>query len=78
MEQLATAPKPIETEAQSCYPPRLTTADVSKLTGLSPRTLQRMRASGEGPAFYCLGRRRVQYASDTVAAWMQGRLQPGG
>ena len=40
--------------------------------GLSPRTLDRYRVSGEGPAFYKLGT-RVRYRLADLEAWAESR-----
>jgi predicted DNA-binding transcriptional regulator AlpA len=42
--------------------------------GLSPRTLERTRASGDGPAFCKIGR-RVLYRPEDIAAWLATRVR---
>jgi hypothetical protein len=39
---------------------------------ISPRTAQRWRASGDGPAFVRLGRRVIYRVSD-IEAWLEAR-----
>jgi predicted DNA-binding transcriptional regulator AlpA len=46
----------------------LTQLEVAALLRLSPRTLERHRVSGTGPAYTKLGR-RVVYRRDEVDAW---------
>jgi predicted DNA-binding transcriptional regulator AlpA len=45
----------------------------SELTGLSERTLERLRASGEGPPFIRLSERRIGYREDDVLEWIERR-----
>lgn len=45
----------------------------SELTGLSERTLERLRASGDGPPFLRLSERRLGYREDDVLAWLERR-----
>ncbi len=40
--------------------------------GLSPRTLERFRVEGRGPAFLKLGR-RVVYSRDDLVKWAEGQ-----
>ncbi len=40
---------------------------------IPPRTAQRWRASGDGPAFVRLGRRRVAYRVADVERWLAER-----
>jgi predicted DNA-binding transcriptional regulator AlpA len=47
----------------------LTTAQVAKLTGLSPATLRYWRHADEGPASFRLGR-KVMYRRVEVARWI--------
>lgn len=52
----------------------LKTRDVAELTGLSERTFERMRVTGQGPRFYKLGpglRARVVYRLSDVKAWIE-------
>jgi predicted DNA-binding transcriptional regulator AlpA len=46
----------------------LTQSEVAALLRLSPRTLERHRVSGTGPAYVKLGR-KVVYSRDTIEAW---------
>jgi predicted DNA-binding transcriptional regulator AlpA len=49
---------------------------LSQRLSLSPRTIQRLRISGEGPPFVRLGRRRVAYRESDVRAWSESRTYP--
>jgi hypothetical protein len=40
---------------------------------IPPRTAQRWRASGDGPPFVRLGKRRVVYRRSDVEAWLRAR-----
>ncbi|MCY3841495.1 MAG: helix-turn-helix domain-containing protein [Gammaproteobacteria bacterium] len=44
------------------------TREAANLLGLSPRTLDRYRISGEGPVFYKFGK-RVCYARTDLEEW---------
>jgi hypothetical protein len=46
------------------------------LLGVSPRTLQRWRQEGEGPAFVRIGKRRMYRPGDLEAFVEAGRVQP--
>jgi predicted DNA-binding transcriptional regulator AlpA len=48
-------------------------ADTARLLGVSRRTLQRYRVTGDGPAFVRLGVRRVAYPEAGVIAWAEAR-----
>jgi excisionase family DNA binding protein len=50
----------------------LPTREAASLLGLSPRTLEKFRLSGEGPAFYKFGRRCLYQKAD-LDAWAIGR-----
>ena len=50
--------------------PYLSTRQAAALLGLSPRTLERYRVTGEGPAFSKLGR-RVCYARTDIEGWAE-------
>jgi len=39
----------------------------------TPRTLQRWRATGDGPAFVRAGKRRVLYRVADIEAWLRDR-----
>lgn len=52
------------------HPPYLTTPQAAALLGLSPRTLERYRVSGEGPPFRKLGR-RVRYTRSDIDDWAE-------
>ena len=48
----------------------LTVKQTAELLGLSPRTLDRYRVSGHGPAYYKFGN-RVRYRRNEVVAWAE-------
>ena len=48
----------------------LNTEEAAKRLGLSPRTLERYRVSGEGPEFLKLGR-AVRYAVSKLNRWLE-------
>jgi len=50
----------------------LRTPDAASFLGVSPRTLEKLRLSGDGPQ-YCrpAGRRFVLYDVDELAGWMR-------
>lgn len=48
-------------------------AQFCALLRVKPRTAQRWRADGTGPAFIRAGARRVLYARRDVEAWASGR-----
>lgn len=53
----------------------LTSAQVSQLTGFTPRALEAMRSRRVGPAFCKIGdskRGAVRYRVDDVRAWIEG------
>ena len=51
-------------------PGLLTTWQTAALVGLSPRTLERYRTTGEGPRFYKLGW-GVRYAREDIERWLK-------
>ena len=48
----------------------MTTREVADLLKVSPRTLQRWRLTGLGPAFIRFNDRSVRYAPADVRQWM--------
>ena len=50
----------------------LNTPQAAAILGLSPRTLERYRVTGEGPVFAKLGR-RVRYARVDIENWVARR-----
>ena len=50
----------------------LSTGEAAAWLGLSPRTLDRYRVSGEGPAFHRFGS-RVRYLAADLEAWASAR-----
>ena len=61
--------------AQPTLPARLVLSEqkVAWVTGLSVRTLQRARVTGEGPPFIQLTNRRIGYTLSAVEAWIAAR-----
>ncbi|WP_458093772.1 helix-turn-helix transcriptional regulator [Roseomonas sp. WA12] len=53
-----------------CY---LTEIEVAELLRVTPRTTQRWRVLGTGPAFIRAGQRRVLYDRTAVEAWAASR-----
>ena len=54
-------------------PPRfLNTVQAAEMVGLSPRTLEYYRTTGQGPAYFKLGG-RVRYAVDEIERWVRAR-----
>lgn len=45
------------------------TRDAARYLGLSPRTLEKLRVSGNGPAYYKMGR-AVSYGLSDLEAWV--------
>lgn len=52
----------------------LSTDDVARHLGLSPRTLERFRLEGRGPAYHKFGR-VVRYSRSALAEWAAGQLR---
>ena len=52
----------------------LTTRQAAKRLGLSPRTLERYRVSGDGPEFVKMGR-AVRYMAGKLNEWIEGRTR---
>ena len=50
----------------------LGTREAAAFLGLSPRTLDRYRVTGEGPAFHKFGA-RIRYAQADLEAWAAAR-----
>jgi excisionase family DNA binding protein len=59
---------PRSCEQDSQFRAYLTQSEVATLLRLSPRTLERHRLAGTGPAYMKLGR-RVVYRRENVDAW---------
>ena len=49
----------------------LNTDQAAQRLGLSPRTLERYRVTGEGPEFLKIGR-AVRYAASALERWLKG------
>ena len=47
--------------------------EIAERIGSPPRTLQRWRATGEGPPYVRLGPRRIGYRVEDVSAWLESR-----
>lgn len=52
----------------------LNTEQAAKRFGLSPRTLERYRVTGEGPEFVKLGH-SVRYSASALNRWLKGRTR---
>lgn len=50
------------------HPLNVGTREAARLTGLSVRSLEKMRAEGRGPAFRRFGR-RILYPVESLTAW---------
>jgi excisionase family DNA binding protein len=55
-------------------PNLLSQRDAAALLGLSPRTLERYRVTGQGCRYTKLGR-RVLYRADDLEAWIASRVR---
>jgi len=51
----------------------LTQKEVASLLRLSPRTVERLRTTGMGPKFTCIGGRRL-YRRNDVEAWVNSNV----
>lgn len=51
----------------------LAAAEAARLLGVSVRSLERWRTTGEGPVFVRLGQRRVAYPPAAINDWLGGR-----
>lgn len=60
-------------KTQSEVQPFLSNDQAAAFLNLSPRTLEKLRVVGGGPAFSKLGR-RVVYAKDDLELWVRARL----
>ncbi len=52
---------------------RLRTRDAARLLDLSDRTLERMRARGDGPPYVRLSRGLILYDASEILAWLDSR-----
>ena len=59
-------------EREKDDPVYLDTTGAAGLLGLSPRTLDRYRVTGEGPEFFRFGN-RIRYLKSDVLAWARAR-----
>ncbi len=72
----ALAANAIDSAAAAAAAPRLLKPkDVAERLAVTERTLERWRASGEGPAFLSLTRATVRYTSEAVDAFLQTRVR---
>lgn len=55
----------------------LDTCTAADILSISPRTLETMRANGEGPRFVRVGRRAVRYLPEDVATWLEAQAEAG-
>ncbi len=53
---------------------RLRTPAAANYLGLAPRTLEKMRLTGDGPPYYKLGR-AVVYDTRDLDRWVEGRAR---
>lgn len=53
----------------------LTCKETAARLGLSERSLERLRTSGEGPPFVRLSARRLAYREADVLAWIERRIR---
>lgn len=51
----------------------LSPAQAARFLGLSPRTLERFRETGDGPTFTRIGIRRIAYARRDLDEWLSAR-----
>ena len=55
----------------SCgYPAALNTEQAARYTGLSVKTLEKMRCDGRGPRFVRFSRNAVRYRKADIDAWL--------
>ena len=54
----------------------LTEREFSERYHLAPRTVQRWRTTGDGPAFVRIGPRRIIYRLSDCEAWAAARTYP--
>ena len=75
-EHIGAAPKTVASNEPELgrTPCMLTTSEAAKIVRLSPRTLERLRVSGEGPRYIKAGpgkRAKVLYRETDLAAWLE-------
>ena len=51
----------------------LFTAEAAFLMGLSPRTLEALRLSGNGPPFFAVTKRAIRYRRANLMEWIHNR-----
>jgi predicted DNA-binding transcriptional regulator AlpA len=54
----------------------LTEAEAAAVLRMSRRSLERWRASGDGPPFTRVGARRVAYSEHALREWAEARTYP--
>jgi len=62
-------------QAAADVPRLLTPRLVADMLGLTERTLERWRITGEGPRYSKLSRSTVRYLSDDIAAFVADRMR---
>jgi predicted DNA-binding transcriptional regulator AlpA len=73
--EMSTATKTADAARLTAF---LTEREVSELTGIAVKTLQRWRLQGVGPAFKKLGGTAVRYARNSVESWIAAQPDGGG
>lgn len=57
------------------WPHLLPTREAAAFLGLSPRTLEKWRCTGEGPVYCVVSSRCVRYRLQDLEAWAANRLR---
>lgn len=78
----ATKPEPVQVDAMECaldaaqsMPKLLTPEHVAASLGVTERTLERWRMTGDGPPFVSLSRRTVRYSEAALIAFVAARVK---
>ena len=53
----------------------LTEQDLAAMLNVNPRTLQKWRVNGDGPAFVRISRRCIRYRITDIKDWTQNRIK---
>ena len=61
-------------QEQKIFIHHLTPAKLAERLNVSPRSIERWRMTGEGPAYIRAGARRVVYPLAAIEAWESSRL----
>lgn len=56
----------------------LTTREVARILEVSPKTLEKWRSEGKGPAFVTLSGRAVRYRFDKLRSWIEAVTKTPG